>query len=225
MTGFLIDYERKERLGFPEIVYGEGKDADLIGRIFADYERNGRDLLITRISREKLGEYISSGVYDPVARTFSVRWGRPRGDFGCVVVISGGASDGAVVAETVRTLEFLDCGREVVSDVGVAGVHRLMARRSTIEQGNVLIVIAGFEAALASLVAGLFPQPVIGVPTSVGYGVAAGGRTALNSMLASCANGLAVMNIDNGCGAAVAAFRILRGLEVADRDQCPSSSS
>jgi NCAIR mutase (PurE)-related protein len=205
-----LDEMRHVRLGFPEIIYGEFKSADQIARLVATHDASGKDLLITRLDGSRLPPDLRGGTYDPVARTFTLRR-HPRPPASpAVAIISGGSSDRPVVAETLNTLSFLDIGATCVQDVGVAGLHRLTDRLDDLRVYAVLIVIAGFEGALASVVAGLLSQPVIAVPTSVGYGVAAGGQTALHAMLASCANGLLVTNVDNGCGAALAARRILR---------------
>jgi len=126
-----------------------------------------------------------------------------------VAILSGGTSDEFVVNEAYYTLSFLGINAEKFIDVGVAGIHRLMDMDQEISKAKILIVCAGFEGALPTVVGGLFPQPIIGVPISVGYGVAEGGHTALNAMLSSCANGLTVTNINNGYGAAIAAYRIL----------------
>lgn len=205
-----LDDSRHARLGFPEIVYGEFKSADQIARIIASHNASGKELLITRLDESRLPSDLDIGTYDPVARTFTIRQHSPIPSSPAVAIISGGSSDRPVVGETLNTLNFLDIGALCVQDVGVAGLHRLMGRLDDLRAHSVLIVVAGFEGALASVVSGLLPQPIIAVPTSVGYGVAAGGQAALHAMLASCANGLLVTNIDNGCGAALAAKRILR---------------
>lgn len=210
-----IDFDRPGRLGFPEIVYGEFKSPEQLRAIAEAFDGRSSSLLITRLQAEKVASLPRDGVYDPVGRTYLRRVDDPAGRPGRVAVVSAGTSDAPVVRETVTTLEFLGCAVESFEDAGVAGVHRLVRHRDRLELCDILICVAGFEGALASVLAGLFPQPVIGVPTSVGYGVAEGGRTALDAMLASCANGVVVTNIDNGCGAALAAFRMLG----ADRDR------
>ncbi len=203
------DFDRLERLGFPEIVYGESKSAEQLAVVASLFAERRQSLLITRLQKDKVAVLPGDGAWDPVGRT----WVRiedtalPRS--GRVGVISAGTSDAPVVAETVTTLAFLGFSPDRFEDAGVAGVHRLLAHHDRLEACDVLICIAGFEGALVSVVAGLFGQPIIGVPTSVGYGVAAGGFAALNAMLSSCANGVLVTNIDNGCGAALAACRIL----------------
>jgi NCAIR mutase (PurE)-related protein len=205
-----LDFERHERLGFPEIVYGERKSSDQVEHIARLHGERGLNLLITRVEAEQVSALAGSGEYDPVARTFMRIVQPPPSCNGVVGVVSAGTSDAPVVRETVNTLRFLGCESPSFEDAGVAGIHRLLRHREQLLSCRVLVCVAGFEGALASVVAGLFPQPIIAVPTSVGYGVAADGQAALNAMLASCANGLTVMNIDNGCGAALAAYRIVR---------------
>jgi len=204
------DEERDLRLGFPEIVYGEFKSADQIARIIGEHDRRRAPLLITRLAQEKLPATAIGDAYDPIARTFTRRHEGPatRSE-GSVGVVSAGSSDRPVVAETLNTLSFLGIRAASFQDVGVAGIHRLLNRIEDIRRHDVLIVVAGFEGALPSVVAGLLAQPVIAVPTSVGYGIAANGHSALNAMLSSCANGVLVTNIDNGFGAAMAAARML----------------
>lgn len=204
-----IDHDRSGRLGFPEIVYGEYKSAEQIDRLLGEHVDRRVDLLITRLDAEKVPPDARGGQYDSVARTFTLRYGTTAAVPGTVAVVSAGTSDRPVVAEILNTLEFLGVNGACYQDIGVAGPHRLSSCFADIAGHSVIIVVAGFEGALPSVVGGLFPQPIIAVPTSVGYGVAAGGHTALHAMLASCANGIVVTNIDNGCGAALAARRIL----------------
>lgn len=205
----VLDISRRERLGFPEVVYGEGKTAETIRDLVLLHARQERDLLITRLAPEKVPADIFDGEYDGMARTLTLRFSQGAASIGSVAVLAGGTSDAAVAREAAVTAQFLGLETQVHMDIGVAGLHRLMSRVDQIRDVDAIIAVAGFEAALISVVAGLFPQPVIGVPTSVGYGVGAGGYAALNSMLASCANGVVVVNIDNGYGAAVAAYRML----------------
>jgi len=203
-----MDRQRASRLGFPEIVYGEFKSADQIARIIREHAERRAPLLVTRLGEEKVPAG-ASGTYDAIARTFmSAPPGAPEGA-PAVAIISAGSSDRPVVAEALNTLTFLGVGATCYQDIGVAGLNRLLERLGEIGAHDVLIVVAGFEGALPSVVAGLLPQPVIAVPTSVGYGVASGGHSALHAMLASCANGVLVTNIDNGCGAALAARRLI----------------
>ncbi|MGA0333601.1 MAG: nickel pincer cofactor biosynthesis protein LarB [Kiritimatiellia bacterium] len=204
-----FDFSRRERLGFPEIVYGEFKSADQLQRIVQQCRERNHPVLISRCQPEK-AEQLTDGIYDPVARTWLWQTQPPPSRPGKVAVLSGGTADAPVVAECRAVLSFLGLKNESYQDIGVAAVQRFLQSLPELESYDVLIVVAGFEGALASVAAGQCPQPVIGVPTSVGYGVAAQGTAALHAMLASCANGLMVMNVDNGVGAALAAGRILR---------------
>lgn len=204
-----FDFTRRERLGFPEIVYGEAKSLDQLQRIVSQCREQNHPVLISRCQPEKAA-ILSDGHYDPVARTWLWQVDAPPARPGKVAVLSGGTADAPIVAECVNVLTFLGLGCKSFQDVGVASVQRFLKHLPELEAFDVLIVVAGFEGALASVVAGQCPQPVIGVPTSVGYGVAVNGTAALHAMLASCANGLMVMNVDNGVGAALAAGRILR---------------
>jgi NCAIR mutase (PurE)-related protein len=207
-----IDFERPERLGFPEFVFGEGKTTEQIAGILDKFQERKAPCLVTRLQPEKaehLARQFPEAVTDPVARTLRLGDNQsPRGD-GTVAIIAAGTSDAAVVAEADAVLRFLGTETRTFVDKGVAGIHRLMSSLPELQTADIVICVAGFEGALPSVLSGLVRQPVIGVPTSVGYGVAAGGTAALHAMLASCANGLTVVNIDNGFGAAIAARRIL----------------
>lgn len=208
-TDIEFDFSRRERLGFPEIVYGEAKSVDQLQRIIGQCRERNHPVLISRCQPEK-ALTLEGGHYDAVARTWV--WNpRPKPSTGGkVAILSGGTADAPVVAECANTLHFLGVHSQSFQDVGVAAIQRFLKHLPEMAEFEVLIVVAGFEGALASVVAGQCAQPVIGVPTSVGYGVATGGTAALHAMLASCANGLMVMNIDNGVGAALAAKRILQ---------------
>ena len=213
MSSFHLDFERTGRVGFPEIVYGESKTVAQLEAIITTFlEETGR-VFITKLSEAKANNItlkFDRTSYDPLSRSLLV------GDFpeslyeGQVAVLSGGTSDEYLVNEVYYTLKFLGHTADRFQDVGVSGLHRLQGHTKHLKKFRVLIVIAGFEGALPTIVGGLFPQPVIAVPASVGYGVSAGGMAALNAMLSSCANGITVVNIDNGYGAAIAAFRILK---------------
>ncbi|MCF6271159.1 MAG: nickel pincer cofactor biosynthesis protein LarB [Melioribacteraceae bacterium] len=210
---YKIDYDRVKRIGFPEVIYGASKDiATLLSITKEIYSKHGK-VLITKLQNSKYQEIkkeFPNSFFDEISgicilgKIKKSRKKKPE-----VIILAGGSSDEFVVNEAFYTLSFLSINVEKILDVGVAGVHRLMNRESEIRKAKVLIVCAGFEGALPTVVGGLFPQPIIAVPISVGYGVAEGGHTALNSMLSSCANGLIVTNIDNGYGAAIAALRIL----------------
>jgi len=207
-----IDFQRQGRLGFPEFVYGEGKTTQQIERILDQFRDRGASCLVTRLQPEK-GEALARAHadldHDPLAGTLQLGPGLPAAGQGSVAVCAAGTSDAPVAAEAAKVLRFLGIETATFVDKGVAGIHRLMTALPELKDADVVICIAGFEGALPSVLSGLVHQPIIGVPTSVGYGVAAGGTTALHAMLASCANGLTVVNIDNGFGAAIAAARIL----------------
>jgi len=205
-----IDFDRESRLGFPEFVFGEGKTAAQIAAILETHRQRGAGCLVTRLQPEKAAELAASDChYDPEARTLRLGDWPAEVDRGTVAVIAAGTSDMPVVAEILAVLRFLGLPSLPLLDKGVAGVHRLLGSMDEIHTADVVICVAGFEGALPSVLSGLVGQPIIGVPTSVGYGVATGGTTALHAMLASCASGLVVVNIDNGFGAAIAAARIL----------------
>ncbi len=207
-----IDHHRALRTGAPEVIFGEGKTPEQIVSIAAGLHAANENVLITRIAPEGaqavLAE-IPSAEYLPTPRIVRVRNYKPDPKpAGTILVMAAGTTDLPVAEEAVATLETLGHPIETLYDVGVAGLHRLLASQQTILSANVLIVVAGMEGALPSVVAGLVDRPVIGVPTSVGYGAAMEGRTALFGMLTSCAAGISVVNIDNGFGAAMAAAQI-----------------
>lgn len=208
MSDIDLDFGRDDRIGIPEIVYGERKSREQIREIAARHAQRGANLLVTRCTAEQVEGL--DGTYDPVSRTFVCMCAAVKPREGVVGVVYAGTSDAPVAREAIATLRFLGHETREFGDCGVAGVHRLLAHRDALRECRVLICCAGFEGALPSVLGGLMPQPILAVPTSVGYGVAGGGRAALDAMLSSCASGVAVMNIDNGCGAAMAAARILR---------------
>lgn len=209
----LYDYARRERIGMPEAVFCQGKDTDTLNHLIE--ELSGRPdfpVLLTRMTSEQflaIDPVLRARLeYDALSATAQLNGSLPQ-RAGRVGVITAGSSDLRVAREALRTLQFMGIAAELHVDVGVAGIWRLLERVEQIKELDVLIVVAGMDAALVSVVGGLTGKPIIGVPTSVGYGVASGGGTALNSMLASCAQGVLVTNIDNGFGAACAAGRIL----------------
>jgi len=211
MSKFNMDYDRDNRLGFPEVVFGASKAIEDILDIIANHIEHNKNVLVTKWQPEKLvrlAEVYPQGVQDKASGVFMLNdvIAETTND---VAIISAGTSDAHVVNEAYYTLKFIGVGAERIHDIGVAGVHRLMNRLDDLKAYKVLIVVAGFEGALPSVVGGLLPQPIIAVPSNVGYGIATGGNVALNAMLASCANGITVVNIDNGYGAATAAIRIL----------------
>lgn len=211
----MIDHHRTLRQGLPEVVYGEGKTAEQLVTIIGRMIAHGGNVLSTRLSPEKgavLQATYPQGEYDPLARTFVVLQ-QPivaQGK-GTVLVICAGTSDLAVAKEAAITARLFGNPVDELSDVGVAGIHRLFAHSEKLRSAAVVIVVAGMEGALPSVVGGLVAAPIIAVPTSVGYGAAFGGIAALLGMLNSCAGGVTVVNIDNGFGAAYAASRINRG--------------
>jgi len=202
-----LDFDRAARIGVPELIYGESKSAEQLREIAARYEERGANMLVTRCSPHQV-EGIA-GDYDPLARTLVCMRTQPAAQPGLVGVVYAGTADAPVAREALVTLGFLGCETLEFGDCGVAGLQRLLAHREALASCQVLICCAGFEGALPSVLGGLMSQPIIAVPTSVGYGVAKGGTAALHGMLASCASGIVVMNIDNGFGAAMAALRIL----------------
>lgn len=223
-----LDLDRRRRIGMVEAVWGQNKRADQIAMIVRDLVAAGETALVTRVSPGKaaaVDRWLKARSPDgpplthhPEARCLTAPELPPvRPALGRVAVVTGGTSDHVVAREAALALRCHGLQCSLVEDVGVAGLHRLLDRLEQLRQANVLIVCAGMEGALPTVVAGLLPQPVIAVPMSVGYGVSAGGNAALLGMLASCAPGLTVVNIDNGYGAAMAALRILKGAAAADK--------
>ncbi len=208
-----LDFQRKSRLGMVEAIWGEHKTAEQIAAILRTFQVNGEIALVTRVDPQKAEQLLA--LVEDIEFHLEARClttGSPskqQSGLGEVVVLSGGTSDLAVAAEAELALKWHGIKTELLLDVGVAGLHRLLGTLERLKQAKVLIACAGMEGALPTVLAGLVPQPVIGVPVSVGYGVSAQGRTALAGMLSSCAPGLVVVNIDNGYGAAMAALRIL----------------
>ena len=209
-----VDHHRAIRQGAPEVIFGQAKTASQIVGIAEELIRTGQNVLITRLDAEKaavLSAKIPTMRYAELARVGTVEQAPipPIGKLP-VALVSAGTGDLPVAEECAETLRMLGIGCQRVYDVGVAGIHRLLSKRDVFESTSVAIVVAGMEGALPSAVGGLVSIPVIAVPTSVGYGAALGGITALASMLTSCASGITVCNIDNGFGAAFATARILR---------------
>jgi NCAIR mutase (PurE)-related protein len=204
------DIEREERQGLPEIVYAPGKTAAQIAVIVRTLlDHNDGPVMATRVgppTAEAVLRRVADGVYDPESRLLVWRTA-PTRDF-MVTVVAAGTSDRPVTAEACGVAAAVGLDVTVVHDVGVAGLHRLLAVNSELQAADAVIVVAGMEGALASVVAGLVACPVIAVPTSTGYGASFGGATALLAMHASCAAGLTVVNIDSGFGAAMAAHRL-----------------
>lgn len=211
-----FDTERDHRIGLPEAVFCEGKPLRALHTLLERFAQDkSHPILFTRLSESifsSLPESLKNAYdYEPISRTaFNAKM--PKHYKGSVAVVSAGTADGAVAREVSRTLDYLGWNFQRFEDCGVAGLWRIQSAIEDINKADVVVVIAGLDAALASVVGGLTDKPIFAVPTSVGYGIARNGMTALNSMLASCAPGVAVMNIDNGYGAACAAARVLRAL-------------
>lgn len=218
-----FDRTRADRIGLEEAVLCEYKTVDQIAAILRDAVVERRRLLMTRLTMDQVAglprDLVDVLDYCPLSRTAILGALGPLGRFPRIALTSAGTSDSTPLAEAKRVLAYAGLDVAEFADVGVAGLWRLLAREDELRQMDIVIVFAGMDAALPSVVAGLVPGLVIGVPTSVGYGVAAGGRVALDSMLASCAPGVTVVNIDNGYGAATAALRManmMRRMEAGD---------
>ena len=214
-----LDLERRRRLGMVEAIWGEHKSVEQIVSILLAMQSAGELALVTRVDAEKAAavqERCSAVQIHGNAACLTLGEFPPTGQPSQVAVLSGGTSDRRVAEEASLALRVHGVECESFLDVGVAGLHRLLDVLPELTTMSVLIACAGMEGALPTVLAGLAPQPVIGVPVAVGYGVSAGGRAALDGMLASCAPGLCVVNIDNGYGAAMAALRILKGANSQD---------
>jgi NCAIR mutase (PurE)-related protein len=206
-----VDHHRSIRQGFPEVVFGPGKSPGQIAQIAERIVAAGSNLLVTRTTAEAYAavlELVPGAAFNELARTISYCGGIPPPGRGVVAVAAAGTADLPVAEEAAVCLEALGNQVDRLYDVGVAGLHRLLAVHDRLTTARVVIVVAGMEGALPSVVGGLVDVPVIAVPTSVGYGSSFGGMTALLAMLNSCASGVAVVNIDNGFGAAAIASSI-----------------
>jgi NCAIR mutase (PurE)-related protein len=214
-----IDHHRSLRRGLSEVIYGEGKEVDDILAIMERMLAKGDNIMVTRLSKEKAEKirmkfpeclyYAKAGVLTVIQKTPRIT-GR-----GTILVISAGTSDIPVAEEAAVTARFMGNDVEMIHDLGVSGLHRVLSHRNRLVAASVIIVVAGMEGALPSVVGGLVDKPVIAVPTSVGYGASFEGIAALLGMLNSCASGVTVVNIDNGFGAGYAASLINRGLDEA----------
>jgi hypothetical protein len=206
-----VDHHREVAKGAPEIVFGLGKTPTQISRIAGEILKKGSNLLITRVEAEvwaKIKAKLPRAVYDEAARTVSLIQTKPPAGRGTIVILTAGTSDIPVAEEAAVTAEVLGNATERIYDVGVAGLHRLLGQYDRIRRARVIVTVAGMEGALPSVVAGLVKVPIIAVPTSVGYGASFRGLAALLAMLNSCPGGVAVVNIDNGFGAAFLASQI-----------------
>ena len=207
-----LDLHRKLRSGFPETVYCQGKPDQYLADIFDTLYRENGEVMGTRATEQQyllVKERIPGIIYDPVSRILKAE---PEGKErkGCVAVCTGRTADIPVAEEAAQTAEFFGCYVDRIYDVGVAGIHRILSKREQITRANCVITIAGMEGALGTVVAGLVENPVIAVPTSVGYGASFHGLSALLTMINSCANGISTVNIDNGYGAGYLAAQINR---------------
>lgn len=213
-----IDHDRKKRAGVSEVVFCQGKPDEFLIRIYQSiYEEDGA-VLGTRADQEQyelVKKVIPDVTYDSVSRILKVE--KDKEKIGNIVICTGGTADIPVAEEAAKTAEFFGSYVERIYDVGVAGIHRILSQKEKLEKANVIIVIAGMEGALASVVAGMVKVPVIAVPTSVGYGANFGGLAALLSMINSCANGVSTVNIDNGYGAAYIANQINQAVAAMDK--------
>jgi len=211
-----FDFQRRDRLGLIEAIWGQDKTIDQLKRISESVLSKNEVVFITRINSEKannlLDLYGDARFYEEAKCLIIGENLNKINTNKKVAIISGGSSDLAVTLEAKLALEIYGVNCQSFIDVGVAGLHRLISQLEEINKYDVFIVCAGMEGALATVVGGLLAQPIIAVPVSVGYGVSKDGETALNSMLSSCSPGIAVMNIDNGYGAAMAALRIIKSI-------------
>lgn len=218
-----VDHHRSLRCGFPEVIFGQGKTTEQICSIFAALAAGGHDVLATRVESDAATALVArfpQARYEPVARTVALRQAQRPPDPGIIGILCAGTSDLPVAEEARVTAELMSVTVRTYYDVGVAGLHRLLGHVEELRAARALVVVAGMEGALASVVGGLVDVPVIAVPTSVGYGASFGGLAALLAMLNSCAAGVSVVNIDNGFGAAFQACLIAR---VAGRGESASS--
>ena len=210
-----LDFSRKERTGFGETVFGAGKTPEQLAGIFGAFAEKRQGVLATRVTKEQADTVAATGLkvrYDSAGRLL-VLPGKAARLPGRVAVLTGGTADIPVAEECAGTIEFFGGKVDRFFDVGVAGLHRLLGVIEDVRKADVVIAVAGMEGALPSVVSGLVASPVVAVPTSVGYGAGAGGVAAALAMLNSCAEGVSVVNIDNGFGAAVVACRMLRRMK------------
>ena len=206
-----VDHQREMRQGFPEVVFGPGKTPEQIEAISAEIVARGHTLLVTRTTPEAFASVqraVPGAAFHPLARTISYRQDDVLPGRGTILVAAAGTSDLPVAEEACVTAEVMGNTVDRLVDVGIAGIHRLLGEHARLTAARAIVVVAGMEGALPSVIGGLVRVPVIAVPTSVGYGASFGGLAALLGMLNSCASGVSVVNIDNGFGAAAIASRI-----------------
>lgn len=209
----MIDHHRELRTGVPEIVYGATKTAEQVASALRELARRAGGAIATRVDPVKaaaVAALLPEVAFHELARVCTLGTSGTRPVAGRIAIVCAGTSDLAVAEEAALTAEFLGAPVVRISDVGVAGLHRLLARLDEIREAEVVIAVAGMEGALPSVLGGLVDRPLIAVPTSVGYGVSIDGLVALASMLSACAPGITVVNIDNGVGAAIAAVKVAR---------------
>lgn len=204
-----VDHHRGLRQGQPEVIFGQGKTVEQIARIMESISSRGTNVLVTRLDETRAVELLAAfpkAFYHAEARCLTLETApKQEQGRGTILIVAAGTSDLPVASEALVTARFMGNQAELLCDVGVAGIHRLLSRMELLRSATVLIVVAGMEGALPSVVGGLVDRPVVAVPTSVGYGASFGGIAALLGMLNSCASGVTVVNIDNGFGAACAA--------------------
>jgi NCAIR mutase (PurE)-related protein len=213
-----LDHDRARRRGFPEVIFGEGKLPEQIAEAMAALAARNPNVLCTRTTPEAWAETqrrlppdaLAAAEWDPIARTIRVFRDRTKRGLGTITIVTAGTSDQFPARECLVTAETLGNEVDLVVDVGVAGLHRLLREVERIRRGRVVVVVAGMDAALPSVVSGLVDRPVIAVPTSVGYGASFGGIAALLSSLNACSSGVTCVNIDNGFGGAYAAAMMNR---------------
>ncbi|MFQ5862305.1 MAG: nickel pincer cofactor biosynthesis protein LarB [Candidatus Brocadiales bacterium] len=199
-----VDSHRALRRGFPEVIFCQGKTPEQVVRIAQEIVRDESDILATRAGQdiyEAMAGEFPQAQYNEIARTITIKRTRRKTQKGLILVITAGTLDIPVAEEARVTAELMGNKVEALYDVGVAGIHRLLEQHKKLLQANVIVVVAGMEGALPGVVSGLIDRPVIGVPTSVGYGASFGGISPLLTMLNTCSEGVAVVNIDNGFGA------------------------
>jgi NCAIR mutase (PurE)-related protein len=209
-----VDLDRRKRCGFPEVIFCEGKSSEWVEGVVRKLSDAGQDCLATRLNNEQamhLAQRFPHAQQDRLGRTFWLPAGPERPPVGRVVVITAGTSDLPVAQEAVVTARALGCQVSLLADVGVAGIHRLLRHRAQFSDADAIVVVAGMDGALPSVVGGLVDCPVVAVPTSIGYGAAFGGLAALLTMLNSCSAGVVVVNIDSGFKGGYVAAMIARG--------------
>ncbi len=210
-----LDFQRKNRRGFPETIFCQGKEDFALVEIFKAFAERRDSVIGTRASKDQyelVKKEIPQAKYDPTARIISLEYEK-LAQIGNIAVCTGGTADLFVAEEAALTAEFFGARVSRFYDVGVSGLHRMLNKIDEIKKANVIIAIAGMEGALATVLAGLVDKPIIAVPTSVGYGASFNGISALLTMLSTCAEGISVVNIDNGYGAAYAACQINKLIE------------